>query len=299
MGLASAKKTASEIKSLKIQGASNVRKATVNAIEKVVSASKAKTADALRNEIKKAAKILFVRPTEPETKNAIRIILRAARGKNIKEMKKNVLREISEYEKNREASKKKIPGNALKLFKKKSIVFTHCHSSTVEEILKLAHKKGKISRIISTETRPRFQGRITTKNLSNAGIKVTHIVDGAAATYMKEADIFITGADAILANGNVVNKVGTSLIALCAEKENVPYYVCASSHKFDQETYFGKVEKIEMRNADEVWNKKMKNLTIKNPAFDITEAKYIKAIVSEKGILKPKEFAKREKKNLN
>lgn len=291
MSFTTAKKIAKDIKSLKIQGASKVRKAVVQEIKVTVSESNAKCADALREEIKQAAKILLVRPTEPETRTAVRIILKAAaEGKSAEEVKRNVLHEISSYEKNRKNAMERIAQNGLKIFKRKNVIFTHCHSHTVEEIIKLAWKKKKVERVIATETRPKLQGRITATNLSKMGIPVTHIVDGAAATYLKDADIFLSGADAILANGNVVNKIGTALIAEFAKKEKVPFYSCTSSHAFDPATYFGKEEVIEQRDVNEIWEKKLRNVTIKNPAFDITDAHNVKGIITEKGIFTPKKF---------
>lgn len=291
MSFTTAKKIAKDIKSLKIQGASKVRKAVVEGIEVTVTESDAKSADALRKEIKQAAKILLVRPTEPETRTAVRIILKAAaKDSDVKQLKQNVLKEIADYEKNKTKAMQKIAENSLKLFKNKKVVFTHCHSHTVEEIIKLAWKKNKVERVIATETRPRFQGRITATNLSKIGIPVTHIVDSAAASFISEADIFLSGADAVIANGDVVNKIGTSLIAEFAKKKQVPYYACTSSHAFDSATYFGKEEVIEQRDVNEIWEQKLRNVTIKNPAFDVTEAGNVRGIITEKGIFTPKKF---------
>ncbi len=291
MSFTTAKKIAKDIKNLKIQGASKVRKAVVQGIKVTVSESNVRSANALRNEIKTAARILMVRPTEPETRTAVRIILKsAAHGKSAEEVKENVLKEISDYEKNKKQAMKKIAEHGLKVFKKKKVVFTHCHSHTVEEIIKLAWKKKKIERVIATETRPRFQGRITTTNLSKIGIPVTHIVDSASASFISEADIFLSGADAVIANGDVINKIGTSLIAEFAKKKNIPFYSCTSSHAFDPATYFGREEIIEQRPVNEVWEKKLRNVTIKNPAFDITDAHNVKGIITEKGIFTPTKF---------
>jgi len=291
LSFTTAKKIAKDIKSLKIQGASKVRKAVVEGIEVTVTESDAKSADALRKEIKQAAKILLVRPTEPETRTAVRIILKAAaKDSDVKQLKQNVLKEIADYEKNKTKAMQKIAENSLKLFKNKKVVFTHCHSHTVEEIIKLAWKKNKVERVIATETRPRFQGRITATNLSKIGIPVTHIVDSAAASFISEADIFLSGADAVIANGDVVNKIGTSLIAEFAKKKQVPYYACTSSHAFDSATYFGKEEVIEQRDVNEIWEQKLRNVTIKNPAFDVTEAGNVRGIITEKGIFTPKKF---------
>ena len=99
-----------------------------------------------------------------------------------------------------------------------SVVFTHCHSSTVTRMLAKAKADGADFRVICTETRPAYQGRITAKELVGLGIDTTFIVDSAARTFMGEADIVFVGADAITSEGNVVNKIGTGGIAVLASE---------------------------------------------------------------------------------
>ena len=287
--------TAKKIKNLKIQGASAVRRATVSAVKKGIVDSRAKTVSAFRAELRRNMKTLLVRPTEPETRTALRIILKAANEKTkLAELKKHVLETITGYEKNRKLALENIAEKGAKVFgpEGNSIVMTHCHSHTVMAIIKKARAKGKVKRVIVTESRPLFQGRISAAELAKAGIPVTLIVDSAAATYLKKADIFIAGADAILADGSVVNKIGTAGISLAAKKEFVPVYFATSTHKFDPLTYFGKKERIEMRSSREVWDRKPKGVAIKNPAFDITDKHYAKGIICEKGVFTPNEFVR-------
>jgi len=286
------KRVVAEIKSLRIQGASNVRKAAVRAMLEIAVSSRAKSISAFRKDVEGAAKALLCsRPTEPGLRTAIRIILKAASAKaaSVEEMKKNVAGICRNYESDRENAMKKIAEYGNNLIEKRSAVFTHCHSDTVERILLKA--KGKIDCVYCTETRPLFQGRITAANLSKAGLKVTMVVDSAANRFMRKADIFLTGADAILNDGSVVNKIGTSLISLSARKNNVPHFVATSSHCFDPVTYFGVPEQIEERCPAEIWEKKMRNFSICNPAFDITEAALVKGIITEKGVFSSDNFA--------
>lgn len=270
-----------------------MRRAIVFAVMDVVQKDKSRNVKEFRKKLKAAMrKLLLARPTEPETRTALRIILRKA-NENLQrqELKKSIIKECIDFEKNRKFALEVIAFNALKLFKKSSIAFTHCHSHTVEEILALAFKKKKLKRVIATETRPKFQGRITASQLTKRGIPCTLVVDSAAATFLKEADLFFTGADALLADGSVVNKIGTALISYYAKKEKVPHYVASSSHCFDPLTFFGKQEEIEQRPVKEVWEKRMKKLSIANPAFDLTPAGNVKAIVSELGVYSPKKFS--------
>jgi translation initiation factor 2B subunit (eIF-2B alpha/beta/delta family) len=138
-----------------------------------------------------------------------------------------------------------------------------------------------------------FQGHITARALAKAGIPCTLIVDNAANIFLKEANLLLTGADAIDAHGNVYNKVGTSLISLATKRHGVPHFVATISSTFDPLTFFGLAEPIEERKPKEVWRERLALVSERNPAFDKTPASQIRAIVSEKGVLRPKLFAKR------
>ena len=115
-------------------------------------------------------------------------------------------------------------------------VFTHCHSSTVTRLLAKAKQGGKNFKVICTETRPAFQGRITAKEMVELGIETTFIVDSAARTFMPKADLVIVGADAITSEGNVVNKIGTGGLAVLAHEARKPFYVVSELLKFDPVT---------------------------------------------------------------
>jgi ribose 1,5-bisphosphate isomerase len=168
-----------------------------------------------------------------------------------------------------------------------SVVFTHCHSSTVTRMLAKAKADGADFSVICTETRPAYQGRITAKELVGLGIDTTFIVDSAARTFMGEADIVFVGADAITSEGNVVNKIGTGGIAVLASEARKPFYVVSELLKFDPETLSGGCEKIEQRNPAEVWAEAPPKLTVRNPAFDVTPNRYIHGIICEEGIIPP------------
>ena len=285
-------KTISEIKSLKIQGSSKVRKAAVNALRKSVSQSRAKTLVAFRRELERhCLQILKARPTEPETRTAIRIILKAAslHSPNLQEVKDNTIQTIHNYERDRAEAMEKIALYGSRLIQKGDTIMTHCHSNTVEEILKKAKKK--IEMVYCTETRPLFQGRITASNLAKAGIPVTLIVDSAAEKFMHPVDKVFVGCDAVLSEGSVVNKIGTGHIAQTAKKHHNPFFVCTSSHCFDPATYFGFEEKIEERASEEVWANPPKKVKIRNPAFDIVDAFYVHSIITEIGVFNPENFA--------
>ena len=150
-----------------------------------------------------------------------------------------------------------------------------------------AKADGKNFSVICTETRPAFQGRITAREMVELGIQTMFIVDSAARSYMGDVDLVVVGADAITSEGNVVNKIGTSSIAVLANEARKPFYVVSELLKFDPETLNGAYERIEQRNPSEVWNEAPKNLSVRNPAFDVTPSRYIHGLICEEGIIAP------------
>ncbi len=264
-------KICKDIKTLKIQSAENIAKAALDALK-------------YRHDKKAIKKLISLRPTEPALRNCIALTLNLIeKGEKVDDAIKIVKNYIFEAE-------KKVEKYAIKLIKNNSTIYTHCHSSTVENVLKFAKKKGKKFIVFVTETRPLFQGRITAEKLTKAGIKVVFGVDSNARNFLRKANMFLFGADAITSEGDVINKIGTGMFAELAQKYDVPCYCASISLKYDPITKYGFREVIEKRKPEEVWNKKIKNLEIVNPAFEIVEAKNINAIISEFGILSPLDF---------
>ncbi|MCR5734474.1 MAG: S-methyl-5-thioribose-1-phosphate isomerase, partial [Lachnospiraceae bacterium] len=151
-------------------------------------------------------------------------------------------------------------------------------------------------KIYCDETRPLLQGaRLTAYELSSAGMDVTLLCDNMAGQLMRSGKInaVFVGCDRVAANGDVANKIGTSMVALCAKHYNVPFYVSAPTSTIDLNTASGNDIKIEERPADEVttlWYKERmapENISVFNPAFDITDNSLITAIITEKGIVYP------------
>ncbi len=260
--MATLQQTVSNIKSLKIQGSQTIAEAALQAWNSA-------------KDKKKASKLLkAARPTEPMLFHALYAVETGA----------NPLKLIEKFRKDRQ----KIAEIGAALIKNNSIVFTHCHSGTVMDILKKAKAQGKKFVVHNTETRPMLQGRITAIELAKAGIPVKHFVDSAALQAMKKADMMLIGADWISPKG-VANKIGTEMFAEIAHTYcKIPVYSCSHSWKFAE-----KGITIEQRPAKEIWQNAPKGIDIHNPAFEIAEAGHIKAIVSELGILNYKDFLRR------
>ncbi len=278
-------KTVKDIKSLKIQGASKIREKAVTALVKSVALSKASSPERFRKEfLSNTKKLFFARPTEPALRTALRIFKKSIAKKDlsVEEMKKIIRTTDENYELERKNAMKQMARYGARLIPRGSIVMTLCHSHSVVETLIKA--KRNIAKVYCCETRPLYQGRITAKELSDAGLDVTLIIDNAASTVLKDCDFFFTGADAFLADGDIVNKIGTNQISILCDKYDTKHYCVCSTHKFEPGTFFGKEEPIEQRAPSEILKKKSSKIKIMNPAFDRTDSGLIEGIVCEKGV---------------
>jgi len=283
--------TAEKIKKLEVQGARNVAIATIKALQTLAEQTKTKSKKQFLMELREAQEMLVAsRETEPLMRNAIRWVIAQAEDSNAEKvdaLSKVVISKANQFLEDLKASKECIAEIGAKRIRNGSVILTHCHSSTVTRLLAKAKEAGKNFKVICTETRPAFQGRITAKEMVELGIETTFIVDSAVRSFMGNVDLVIVGADAITSEGNVVNKIGTSGIAVLANEARKPFYIVTELLKFDPETIGGECEKIEQRNPSEVWKEAPEKLIVKNPAFDVTPSKYIHGIICEAGVIAP------------
>jgi methylthioribose-1-phosphate isomerase len=179
-------------------------------------------------------------------------------------------------------------------------VLTHCNAGalatagygTALGVIRAAVEAGKKIHVYADETRPFLQGsRLTAWELMKDGIPTTVISDNMAGVMMQQGKIgaIVVGADRIAANGDVANKVGTYTVAILAKEHGIPFYVAAPISTVDLETPDGSKIPIEQRNKKEVTHIAGKQMVpngveIENPAFDVTPAKYVTAIITEHGI---------------
>jgi ribose 1,5-bisphosphate isomerase len=300
--LAKTRKTLKKIKNLKIQGAWGIALAGVKALADEMNASDAEDRkEFLKQMLDTIMVFKRVRDTEPALRNALRFIFanaRKSRERDVDELKRLVSREAKDYEQNSLRVKLKIAEYGARLIPHGANVLIHCHSSTLMRVLKRAHDEGKKPVVFCTETRPLYQGRISAKELSDYGIKTRLVVDSAsgyALRQLRDTDLVMVGADAITSEGDLVNKVGTSLIALAAHHYDKKLYSCTGTHKFDPLTLWGVPEPIEQRPWQEVLSAKeekelkmrKKNFCVLNPAFDLTDSEHVSAYVTEIGVIPP------------
>jgi translation initiation factor 2B subunit (eIF-2B alpha/beta/delta family) len=161
-------------------------------------------------------------------------------------------------------------------------ILTHCHSSEEVSSLIYARNNGYGLVVYVTETRPKYQGIKTAKELSEAGIEVIYIVDSAAGLYMEDVDLVLFGCDAFRENG-LVNKIGTYLISLCAKKHEKPVWFVGDVLKTDLRKKF----EIEMRDPREIIDlEELKGVKVLNPAFDITPWELVDLVITDKSSFK-------------
>jgi len=282
---------AEKIRKLEVQGARNVAIAAITATETLASQTKATTKREFLKELLKAKETLFAsRETEPLMRNAVRLIIsqvEKSTEKNVKKLAETVSTASQRFLKELGNSKERIAEIGSRRIRNNSTILTHCHSSTVTHLLKKAKQDGKVFEIICTETRPVFQGKTTAREMLGLDVKTTFIIDSATRFFMNQVDLVIVGADAITSEGNVINKIGTSMVALVAQEARTPFYVVSELLKFDPATMYGDYEKIEEREASEVWKDAPSKLNIRNPAFDVTRRDFIHGIICEEGIVSP------------
>lgn len=189
---------------------------------------------------------------------------------------------------------KRMAAHAVELFAPGTRALTHCNAGGLATAgygsavgaLRAAAEHGLLARVVVGETRPLLQGaRLTAWELEQAGIPHAVIADSAAASLMArgEIDLVVTGADRIAANGDTANKIGTYSLAVLAAHHRIPFYVVAPSSTLDRETPDGAAIPLEERDPAEVTDR----FPALNPAFDVTPAALIGAIVTEDGVHRP------------
>jgi len=259
-----------------------------------------------------AERLRGTRPTAVNLFHAIDRCLRAASHGPVPERVHRVASEADAIAEEDLSASRGIGEHGSELIGDGFRILTHCNAGALAFIdlgtalspIRFAHRQGKRVFVFVDETRPRCQGsRLTAWELRQEGIPHAVIVDNAAGLFMRrgEVDMVIVGADRIAANGDVANKIGTYGKAVLARENGVPFYVAAPGMTFDLECEAGDGIEIEERGAEEVlgmWGVDEDGAPVRvrvaargtparNPAFDITPARYVTAFITEMGVLRP------------
>jgi methylthioribose-1-phosphate isomerase len=226
------------------------------------------------------------------------------KNKSILEIKDALKKEADEIKAEDAWVCKSIGENGLSLLKPGIGILTHCNAGqlatakygTALAPIYLGHEKGYNFKVYADETRPLLQGaRLTAFELMTAGVDVTLICDNMASIVMKSGWVqaVLVGCDRVAANGDTANKIGTSGVAILAKNYGIPFYICAPTSTIDMNCPSGEEINIEERKPEEVtekWYAKSmapKGVKVFNPAFDVTDQKFITGIITEYGIARP------------
>lgn len=250
-----------------------------------------------------AAQIRSTRPTAVNLAWALERVLGVAKATSEGELARALHDEATRILEEDRAMCRRLGELGADLIADGARVLTHCNTGalatggigTALAAIYVAAEQGKRVSVYADETRPLLQGsRLTAWELERAGIPVTVLVDGAAAALMHagRVDACLVGADRIAANGDVANKIGTYGLAIIAKAHDVPFYVVAPTSTFDSATACGEHIVIEERGGDEVRRgfgaaTAPDDVSVFNPAFDVTPAELITAIVSDRQIHRP------------
>jgi len=226
----------------------------------------------------------------------------------VQQLRQTLLGEAQDICREDQSMCKAIGTNGEKFIKQDSAILTHCNAGalatagqgTALSPMYEAHNNGTKFRVYVDETRPLLQGsRLTAWELTQAGIDATLICDNMAPALMSHGKInaVITGADRIAANGDTANKIGTLGLSILAGRYNIPFYIAAPSSTFDLSIESGRDIPIEQRDGDEVRSFggariAPKGVSVYNPAFDVTDAGDITAIITERGVIERPNTAK-------
>jgi ribose 1,5-bisphosphate isomerase len=286
-----AKETAERIRSMEVRGAAEIARQAARALCEEARDYDGDDAAGMRQRLLAAREVLLAsRPTAISLWNGVQFVLKGMNHQTDgEELRRTVIGNATTFIKRSEEAVTLIGRNGANRLKEGDRVMTHCNSQAALGVIITAHHQGKHIKAYATESRPWRQGILTANQLSKAGVDVTLIIDSAVRHVMKDMDAVVVGADTIASNGAVINKIGTSQLALAAHEARVPFYVCAETFKFSPRTMMGEMVEIEERDSLEVVRpgEVPSAVRVFNPVFDATPPEYIDSIITEIGVVPP------------
>lgn len=283
--------TAEKIQTMEIRGAGRIAKAAAEAIRDYAAGLETASMEEFSTRIQEASRFLIsTRPTAVSLPNAVKLASKYS-SRNVEEARKEIIENANRFIERADKALGIIGKIGSRRLQDGDVIMTHCNSHAALSIITTAFESGKDISVIATESRPKRQGLLTVRHLNNFGIPTTLIIDSAVRYHMKQVDKVIVGADAIASNGALVNKIGTSQLALAANEARKSFMVAAETYKFSPNTILGNPIQIEERGSNEIIDPTiladLDNVKVKNPVFDFTPAKYIDMIVTDIGIISP------------
>lgn len=275
------------IASMRVRGAARIGTTAAHALAAHVAAVPGGLPDVQRSARQAAEALESTRPTAVSLHHAVahvmQVVLEAPDADAAREA---APRAAAAWAARIEQAREQLVRHALALVPAEARILTHCHSSTVVDVLVAAHRRGLAPRVVTTETRPFGQGRITSALLAEAGVHVTFVVDSAADAVLGEGiDGVLVGADTVARDGTLFNKVGTAGVARLARDHGVPFHSLTTSEKFHRLPAHD--VRVEERPTEEVWPDAPRGVRIHNPVFDRTPPGLVRGYATEHGVLPP------------
>jgi len=294
------------IRNMVVRGAPAIGVAAAMGVALGVKDSKAESVGELKQDFDQICEVIGqTRPTAVNLFWAIRRMrdkFEQLRARSLPQIKQALIDEALRMHAEDIAANRAMGGFGATLMPERGGVLTHCNAGalatcgygTALGVIRAAVEQGKKIHVFADETRPFLQGsRLTAWELMRDGIPTTVISDNMAGAMMKQGKIsaIVVGADRIAANGDVANKIGTYTLSILAKAHGIPFYVAAPFSTIDLDTPDGSKIPIEQRSPREITHIAGKQVTpdgveIENPAFDVTPATYVTAIVTERGIVR-------------
>jgi len=212
-------------------------------------------------------------------------------GRSVEELKRVVSSSVDHLTKSITESIDKIGQEGSKLLSDGDVIMTHGCSTSVLSIIGKTSQIGKKTKVIVTENRPQFLGRLFAYAAADLGIPVTLVVDSATPLWVKKVNKVFLGAMAVSPTGRIVGSLGTLAMAIAAHEAQVPVYVAASTLKFSDERLFAYIDEMRIEEGDPSYvfsSPAVEGIEVSNPLYDVTPAKYVHLIITEKGAIPPR-----------
>ena len=298
---------AEAISQMAVRGAPAIGVAAAFGMALAAHQSGARTPEQLRAFIQQAAqRMKAARPTAVNLAWAVdRVVavLNDASLTTVDELSQRMLATAQQLADKDVEDNKRMADFGSALIKDGDTILHHCNTGalatvgwgTALGVIRAAHEQGKKIHVLLDETRPRLQGaRLSAWELNELGVSFDIIVDAASGSFLRagEVDLVLVGSDRTAANGDVANKIGTYTVAVLAKENGVPFYPVVPTSSIDLKLASGELIPIEERPAEEIRTPFGQDLfpatfPVRNPAFDVTPAKYVTGIVTEFGIAYP------------
>jgi len=285
------------IRSKEFRGPTRVTQAALKALSEASQASGSRSPKEFLEEQAAYGDLLIkTRPTAVLLANGVRLVIDAIRkgadqGFDVRELQGTVSKTVDSFLAQIRESVDQIGEIGSRRIRSGDTVLCYGYSTSVLSIVGKAQEQGKNVKVVVCEARPELEGRLMAKEFLKLNVPTTMIIDSAVSHFMKDVDRVLTGADAVSANGAVINKIGTSTIAAIAHYSRVNVFVAASVYKFSPETILGELVEIEELDPSLVIPGQMmsefKGMQIRNPAFDVTPPEHIDLVITERGVIPP------------